>query len=96
MSAGSTFCGAGTTVRLDVAPTNGALQTYSFDYRVATGGSGVGLGFYGTALADNFAGASVPEPSSVALFGVGGALLFAGLLRRRALPVRIARLLKLP
>ncbi|MEO8027435.1 MAG: PEP-CTERM sorting domain-containing protein, partial [Bryobacteraceae bacterium] len=73
----------GTVVTLDVQPLAGVLQTYSIDYGTSTGGTGIGLGFYGTALADNFAdatGGSVPEPSTMGLLGCG--LVAVGFLRR--------------
>jgi hypothetical protein len=56
--------------------------TYSCDYGSGRAfGNGVGLGIYGNARLDNFTVPAVPEPSSLALGGLG--LLAALLWRRR-------------
>ncbi len=64
---------------LDVLPLGGSLESYSHDYGVATGGTGIGFGFFGPALADNFAdansSAAVPEPAIFLLFGCALAVL---------------------
>ena len=83
----------GTLATLTITPDAGAVQTYSFDYgtigKAAPTGTGIGLGFYGAALADNFgngAGATgaVPEPATWAMMLAGfGMIGFAA--RRRPL-----------
>lgn len=57
-------------------------QTYTFDYGLASGGTGIGLGLYGTALADNFGTSAIPEPASLLLLGTG-LLGVAGRIRRK-------------
>ncbi len=74
---------SGSTVTLDVTPTGGATQVYTWDYGVTPTGNGIGLGFYGTAMADNFSGHAVPEPLSMAVLGTGLVGLI-GMRRRRA------------
>lgn len=67
---------SGTNATLVVTPNGGPAQTYTFDYGgTAFGGTGIGLGFYGDARLDNFAGGGgapgVPEPAAWALMLVG-------------------------
>jgi PEP-CTERM motif len=57
-------------------------QTYSYDYGVSTGGTGIGLGLYGTAQADNFGSGAIPEPGTLVMFG-SGLVGLAGMLRRK-------------
>jgi len=75
---------SGTTVTLVVLPTNAAAQVYRHDYGVGSGGSGIGLGFFGSAQADNFVD-SAPEPSTIVLIcaGVAG-LVISERLRKRS------------
>lgn len=81
---------SGNTANLFIDPsfTGVAQQTYSFTYDTSTGGTGAGLGFYGTAAADDFGtglpSSTTPEPGTFALmgsamFGIG---LFAKRLRK--------------
>ena len=76
--------GVGSVYSLDITPDVGASQHYSYDYGVVYDGTGVGLGFYGPASADNFAipGSDVPEPASWALMIVGFGLVGAAARRR--------------
>ena len=55
---------AGTFAILDVLPTSGARQVYTYNFGRETGGNGIGLGFYGGVQGDDFADA-VPEPCTV-------------------------------
>ena len=75
---------SGSMVTLDVTPTGGATQVYTWDYGVTPTGNGIGLGFFGTAMADNFSGSAVPEPMSMALLGTGILGLIGIRLRRAA------------
>jgi hypothetical protein len=75
----ATASGTSATLYIDPTFTGVPQQTYTFNYGTTTGGSGIGLGFYGAAAADNFGSGSpsgVPEPGtwlllSSALAGVG-------------------------
>jgi hypothetical protein len=82
---------SGTTATLYIDPTFSgvAQQTYTYDYGVSTGGTGIGLGFYGAASADNFGegtpGSSTPEPGTFWLLSaLAPAAGLFGKLRRRS------------
>lgn len=74
----------GTTATLDIDSNFDGIadQTYTYDYGVSTGGTGIGLGLFGTAQADNFGTSAIPEPSSLILLG-SGIVGLAGILRRK-------------
>ncbi len=59
------------TLFIDPSFTGVAQQTYSFTYNANPGGTGGGLGFYGTASADDFGtgtpSSTTPEPGTFAL-----------------------------
>jgi hypothetical protein len=85
----ATLSGTSVTLSIDPTFTGVAQQTYTYDYGVSTGGTGIGLGFYGAAAADNFGmgipDSSAPEPGTLwllssVLAGVG----LLGKLRLRA------------
>jgi hypothetical protein len=79
----------GTLATLVITPVGGAVQTYSYDYGFAPGGTGIGLGFFGSAIADNFGNGGpvggVPEPASWAMLIAGFGLAGTAMRRRRAL-----------
>jgi hypothetical protein len=74
----------GSIATLTITPTIGAIQTYTYDYGFTPLGTGVGLGLYGNATADNFAVVpqAVPEPATWAMM-IAGFGLAGGALRRR-------------
>jgi hypothetical protein len=84
----------GTIATLTITPNVGSVQTYTNDYGFTPGGTGIGLGFYGQALADNFADGviaeAVPEPASWALMIAGFGLAGAAMRRRRKVSVHFA------
>jgi len=75
------------TLQIDSNFDGTADQTYTYDFGTATGGNGIGLGFYGAALADNFgtgAPNATPEPGTGAILLIGAGMIATGLKRRRA------------
>lgn len=78
----ASFLGTIATLSIDSNFDGIADQTYTFDYGISTGGTGIGLGLYGTAQADNFGTSAVPEPGSMLLLGTG-LLGVAGAIRRK-------------
>ncbi|MFW2850490.1 PEPxxWA-CTERM sorting domain-containing protein [Sphingomonas sp. TX0543] len=78
----------GTVATLTIDPTGGTQQVYTYDYRYTPGGTGIGLGFYGAAAADNFgsgaAGGAVPEPATWALMILGFGVVGGAMRRRKA------------
>jgi hypothetical protein len=87
----ATASGTSATLYIDPTFTGVAQQTYTYDFGINTGGSGIGLGFYGAAAADNFGegipgGGGVPEPGTFWLLSsaLAGAAVFVKLRR----PVR--------
>jgi hypothetical protein len=84
----------GTLATLMITPTGGPVQTYTNTYGAAPTGTGIGLGFFGAALADNFGGAAipsgVPEPETWALMILGFGLVGGAMRRRQNLRVTYA------
>ncbi len=78
----ASFLGTIATLSIDTNFDGIPDQTYTFDYGISTGGTGIGLGLWGTAQADNFGTAAIPEPASMLLFGTG-LLAVAGRIRRK-------------
>jgi hypothetical protein len=82
----------GAVATLTITPNVGAVQTYTNNYGSAYTGTGIGLGFYGAALADNFADgpSAVPEPATWALMLTGFGLAGVALRRRTASKAQFA------
>ena len=81
----------GSIATLVIAPNVGATQVYSFDYGFAYGGGLDGLGFFGSAMADNFGDdPATPLPGALALFASGlGTLGLLGWPRKRPNRARV-------
>jgi hypothetical protein len=84
----ATFSGTSATLYIDPTFTGVAQQTYTYTFASNPGGTGIGLGFFGAASADNFGegtpNSATPEPATFWL--LSSALAAAGLLgklRRR-------------
>jgi hypothetical protein len=78
---------SGPNATLTIDPLGGTEQVYTHTYGAAPGGSGIGLGFYGSATADNFSvTGGVPEPAAWALMLVGFGLVGAAARRKSLLP----------
>jgi hypothetical protein len=76
------FSGTTATLNIDTNFDGITDQSYSYTYGNSTGGTGIGLGLYGTAQADNFGSGVVPEPGTLVMFG-SGLVGLAGILRRK-------------
>jgi hypothetical protein len=86
----ATFSGTSATLYIDPTFTGVAQQTYTYNYGSNPGGTGIGLGFWGAAAADNFGegipNSATPEPAT---FWLLSSVLAAGLLGKlRRLPAR--------